>query len=53
MKAATPADFLVLPWPLSSASELGAEEDLGGLLLRCGAALGVALICKILLIHYQ
>ncbi|XP_072249531.1 retinol dehydrogenase 13 [Leuresthes tenuis] len=43
MKAASPADFLVLPWPRSSASELG--EDLGGLLLRCGAALGVALIC--------
>ncbi|KAM4580238.1 retinol dehydrogenase 13 [Odontesthes bonariensis] len=46
MKAAAPADFLVLPWPLSGASEPGTgEEDLGPLLLRCGAALGVALIC--------
>ncbi|XP_067456345.1 retinol dehydrogenase 13 isoform X2 [Thunnus thynnus] len=51
MKAAAPGGFLVLPWPTSggggggSDPEVEAAEGRGGLLLRCGALLGVTLIC--------
>ncbi|KAM8733989.1 retinol dehydrogenase 13 isoform 1-T2 [Acanthopagrus schlegelii] len=49
MRDAAPGGFLVLPWPGgggSSDPELGPEEEgRGGLLLRAGALLGVALIC--------
>ncbi|XP_028281026.1 retinol dehydrogenase 12 [Parambassis ranga] len=50
MKAAAPGGFLVLPWRSGGggggSSDLGAEEEgQGGLLLKCGAVLGVTLIC--------
>lgn len=60
MGGAAPGGFLVLPWPGGGSSsdpetEPGPgpgpgleEEDRGGLLLRAGALLGVALICKTL-----
>ncbi|XP_013888467.1 retinol dehydrogenase 12 [Austrofundulus limnaeus] len=49
MKHAVLGDFLVLPWS-SSGSRPGVLEDgQGGLLLRCGAAVGVALICVVVL----
>ncbi|KAM3614605.1 uncharacterized protein V6R79_016765 [Siganus canaliculatus] len=41
MRAAAAGGFLVLPWP----SPGPAEEVQGGLLLRCGALLGVTVIC--------
>lgn len=62
MGGAAPGGFLVLPWPGGGSSsdpetEPGPgpgpgpgleEEGRGGLLLRAGALLGVALICKTL-----
>ncbi|XP_040899568.1 retinol dehydrogenase 12 isoform X2 [Toxotes jaculatrix] len=51
MRAAAPGGFLVLPWPgggggVDPEPELGpGEEGQGGLLLRCGALLGLSLIC--------
>ncbi|XP_071324812.1 retinol dehydrogenase 12 isoform X2 [Trachinotus anak] len=52
MRAAGPGGFLVLPWPGSSGggsdpeTEPGpGEEGRGGLLLGCGALLGLTLIC--------
>ncbi|KAM9309158.1 retinol dehydrogenase 12 [Pholidichthys leucotaenia] len=51
MKAVAPTGFLVLPWPGSSdssgGSDLGAAEEGQDrlLLLRCGAVLGITLIC--------
>lgn len=42
----------MLPWPGGGGSDAGTEprpgeeEGRGGLLLRCGALLGLALICK-------
>ncbi|XP_044062679.1 retinol dehydrogenase 13 isoform X1 [Siniperca chuatsi] len=47
MRAAAPGGFLVLPWPRGG-SEPGpgpGEEGRGGLAMRCGALLGVTLIC--------
>ncbi|XP_018534300.1 retinol dehydrogenase 13 [Lates calcarifer] len=53
MRAAAPGGFLVLPWPGGSGgsdpeTEPG-EEGRGGLLLRCGAVLGLAVICMAVL----
>ncbi|XP_074510454.1 retinol dehydrogenase 13 [Sebastes fasciatus] len=48
MRAAGPGGFLVLPWPGSGGSDPDPEpmeEGRGGLLLRCGALLGLTLIC--------
>ncbi|KAM9352710.1 retinol dehydrogenase 13 isoform 2-T2 [Symphorus nematophorus] len=53
MRAAGPGGFLVLPWPGSGGGGGSApetepgpgEEGRGGLLLRCGALLGVTLLC--------
>ncbi|XP_041843705.1 retinol dehydrogenase 13 [Melanotaenia boesemani] len=50
MKDAAPPDFLVLPWPHGGGPAAGTgEQGWEGLLLRCGAALGVALICVAML----
>ncbi|KAG7234024.1 hypothetical protein INR49_005986 [Caranx melampygus] len=52
MRAPGPGGFLVLPWPGGSGSDPEAEpveEGRGGLLLRCGALLGLSLICVALL----
>ncbi|XP_042371550.1 dehydrogenase/reductase SDR family member 13-like [Plectropomus leopardus] len=47
MKAAAPGGFLVLPWPGGSSDPEPepVEEGRGGLMLRCGALLGLTLIC--------
>ncbi|XP_041797500.1 retinol dehydrogenase 13 isoform X2 [Chelmon rostratus] len=47
MRAGAPAGFLVLPWPGGGGgSDPGpGDEGRGPLLLRCGALLGVAVIC--------
>ncbi|CAK6982205.1 retinol dehydrogenase 12 [Scomber scombrus] len=51
MKAEAPGGFLVLPWPGTGAGggsdpEVEVEvEGRGGLLLKCGALLGLTLIC--------
>ncbi|XP_069392850.1 retinol dehydrogenase 13 [Paralichthys olivaceus] len=51
MRAAATGGFLMLPWPGAGAgagaggSDTGMEEVRGGLLLRCGAVLGLSLMC--------
>ncbi|KAL6109891.1 uncharacterized protein ACO6RY_12934 [Pungitius sinensis] len=49
MRADAPGGFLVLPWPGGSGSEppdlQPVEEGRGGLLLRSGALVGLAVIC--------
>ncbi|KAL7393868.1 hypothetical protein ABVT39_017177 [Epinephelus coioides] len=48
MKAAAPGGFLVLPWPGFGGSDPEpepVEESRGGFMLRCGALLGLTLIC--------
>ncbi|XP_038137108.1 retinol dehydrogenase 13 isoform X2 [Cyprinodon tularosa] len=52
MKAAAAEEFLVLPWPSNSGggSEPGpGGEGYGAVLLKCGAAVGVTLICVVVL----
>ncbi|XP_054916968.1 retinol dehydrogenase 12-like [Poeciliopsis prolifica] len=47
MEAAAPEEFLVLPWPSDGGSDPGPGG--GGVLLTCGAAVGVTLICVVVL----
>ncbi|XP_023186060.1 retinol dehydrogenase 13-like isoform X1 [Xiphophorus maculatus] len=47
MEAAAPEEFLVLPWPGSGGSDPGPGG--GCVLLTCGAAVGVTLICVVVL----
>lgn len=47
MNAAVLGDFLVLPWPSREPGPGVGDDGQGGLLLKCGAVVGVTLICKI------
>ncbi|KAM6910544.1 retinol dehydrogenase 13 [Xenentodon cancila] len=49
MKAGALGDFLVLPWPTSGSGDGGGSKLGMTLLLRCGAALGVTLMCVVAL----